>query len=71
MAIARAVVMKPAFIFADEPTGDLDDENTETVFRFLRGAANRGSAVMIVTHEHDAEQYADAVFRMQAGQLLA
>lgn len=70
MAIARAVVMKPAFIFADEPTGDLDDENTEIVFRFLRGAANRGSAVMIVTHEHDAEQYADAVFRMQAGQVM-
>ena len=69
MVIARAVVMKPAFIFADEPTGDLDDENTETVFRFLRGAANHGAAVMIVTHEHDAEQYADAVFRMQAGQL--
>lgn len=70
MAIARAVVMKPACIFADEPTGDLDDENTETVFRFLRDAANRGAAVMIVTHEHDAEQYADAAFRMQAGQVL-
>lgn len=70
MAIARAVVMKPACIFADEPTSDLDDENTETVFRFLRDAANRGASVMIVTHEHDAEQYADAVFRMQAGQVL-
>ena len=69
MAIARAAVTKPAFLFADEPTGDLDDENTETVFRFLRESADGGASVLIVTHESGAAAYADRRFRMSAGVL--
>jgi putative ABC transport system ATP-binding protein len=69
MAIARAVIRKPPFIFADEPTGDLDDDNTQAVFRFLREAADGGTAVAVVTHEHGIEQYADRLFRMDAGVL--
>lgn len=69
MSIARAVIRKPPFIFADEPTGDLDDENTQTVFRFLREASDCGAAVAVVTHEQGIEQYADRLFRMDAGVL--
>ena len=69
MAIARALIRRPQVLFADEPTGDLDDENTEIVFRLLRAAAGRGSAVFMVTHEGEAEAYADRVYRMDAGQL--
>ncbi len=69
MAIARALMGNPDVIFADEPTGDLDDENTEIVFRILRGIADQGKAVLLVTHEKDAERYADRVFRMDAGVL--
>ena len=69
MSIARALVRKPPFIFADEPTGDLDDENTQAVFRFLREAADRGASAMVVTHEQGIEQYADRLFRMDAGVL--
>ena len=67
MAIARAFIRKPEFILADEPTSDLDDETTKIVFSFLKHAAQDGSAVFVVTHENDAAQYADRLFRMNAG----
>ena len=71
MAIARAVIRRPQIILADEPTGDLDDENTAIVFDFLRESARNGAAVLVVTHEGDAVQYADRIFRMNAGVLTA
>ena len=69
MAIARAFLRKPELILADEPTSDLDDENTRIVFSFLRQASRGGSAVFAVTHESNAVQYADRSFRMDAGVL--
>ena len=69
MAIARAMMRKPEVLFADEPTGDLDDQNTKLVFRVLREAADQGAAVMVVTHEGEAAGYADRVYRMDAGEL--
>ena len=67
MSIARALIKKPEIIFADEPTGDLDDENTRIVFEFLKDISVKGSSVIIVTHETDSEKYADRVFRMNGG----
>lgn len=69
MAIARALIRKPEVLFADEPTGDLDDENTVIVFEALREIANNGTTVLMVTHENDAEKYADKIYRMDAGEL--
>lgn len=69
MAIARALIQNPPVLLADEPTGDLDDENTELVLRLLRKAADAGTAVLLVTHESAAEPYADEVYAMNAGKL--
>ncbi len=70
VAIARALAQDPVLIFADEPTGDLDDENTRLVLSAFRACAHEnGQAVFIVTHESDALQYADRVYRMESGQL--
>ena len=69
LSIARAMIRKPGVILADEPTGDLDDENTKEVLSLLRAAADEGCAVMLVTHEKEAAAYADAVYRMNAGVL--
>ncbi len=66
-AIARALSMHPPIILADEPTGDLDDENTELVFRCFRQAAETRAAVLIVSHETDALKFADRAFRMDDG----
>lgn len=68
-AIARALINKPSVVFADEPTGDLDDHNTGIVFKLLRQKALEGAAVVIVTHEEAAYKYADIVYRMNSGAL--
>ena len=69
MAIARALICQPDVLFADEPTGDLDDANTLTVLQLLRDAADAGAAVLLVTHEQAAADFADRILRMDAGTL--
>ena len=65
-----ALVQNPDVLFADEPTGDLDDENTEKVLSALSSYAHdQKKAVFIVTHENDALKYADRIFRMEKGQI--
>lgn len=70
MSIARAMLLRPEILLADEPTGDLDDENTARVLTLLRQAADAGTAVLLVTHEQEAKRYADRVWRMDAGALV-
>ena len=69
MAIARALAQDADVLLADEPTGDLDDDNTRRALQLLRGAAAGGKAVLLVTHEEMAAEYADCVYRMDAGRL--
>ncbi len=69
MAIARAMLMDPDVIMADEPTAGLDMENTVAVLNLLRKSADSGTAVLLVTHELEAEQYADRVMTMDGGKL--
>ena len=69
MAIARALIMDPAIIVADEPTGDLDDETTTMVLKLFRRCADAGASVLMVTHEKEALPYADIVYRMDRGVL--
>lgn len=70
MAIARALILEPSVVLADEPTGDLDDGNTAAVLELLRDTARQGAAVLLVTHEAGAARYADAVYRMDGGRLI-
>ena len=60
----------PEVIFADEPTSDLDDDNMQVVLKLLRKAADHGAAVMIVTHDNEALDYADVKISMQEGKIL-
>ncbi|MBR1390713.1 MAG: ABC transporter ATP-binding protein [Lachnospiraceae bacterium] len=69
MAIARALIRQPEVIFADEPTGDLDDENTRTVLSILRRQADMGKLVMVVTHDREVAEFADLTYRMSGGRL--
>lgn len=67
LAVARALINSPRVIFADEPTNDLDDENSKQVFSLLKKCAEEGTAVVIVSHEASAEKYADRIYRMDGG----
>ena len=69
VCVARALAGRPDVIFADEPTSDLDDENMQTVLQMLRGAADAGAAVLIVSHDSEALDYADVRLRMNSGVL--
>ena len=69
LTLARALVRDSAVLLLDEPTGDLDDENTRLVLTLLREEAARGKAVLLVTHEREAADYADRLYRMEAGRL--
>ena len=69
MAIARALIMSPKVLFADEPTGDLDDDNTRIVMELFKSLASEGMTIFMVTHENDIDSFADIIYRMNAGVL--
>lgn len=71
VCMARALAGRGEFLFADEPTSDLDDENTRIILSMLRQMADDGCAVMIVTHDNVALDYADRNFRMDGGSIQA
>lgn len=64
VSIARAIINSPKMIFADEPTNDLDKENTEFVLKLLKEKSREGMSVVIVSHDEAAMKYADDVIRM-------
>jgi ABC-type lipoprotein export system ATPase subunit len=68
-AIARALVNDPTVVFADEPIGNLDPVSGAAVLELLRGIADEGRAVAMVTHQPEASAIADRVLRLEAGRL--
>ena len=69
MAIARAMLVKPDILLADEPTAGLDNENIIGALSLLRNAADNGASVLLVTHESEAAEFADEVYVMENGKL--
>lgn len=69
--IARALINKPRLLILDEPTGDLDSQNTQTVVSLLRDCAASGAAVLVVTHDESVAASADSVYTMDSGVLRA
>ncbi len=66
VAIARAIINKPMYLFADEPTGNLDKENSEKVMSFLINyARNNSCALIYVTHDMELCKEADYVLMIQ------
>jgi putative ABC transport system ATP-binding protein len=68
VAVARALVSKPAVVFADEPTGNLDSKSSEEVLRMLRQSVDElGQTVVMVTHDPEAAAYADRLIVLRDG----
>jgi putative ABC transport system ATP-binding protein len=69
LAVAAAAVGPPALLIADEPTAELDDASAALVLAVLRSCADRGSAVVLATHDVRAIAAADTVLRLRHGVL--
>jgi putative ABC transport system ATP-binding protein len=70
VAIARALVSEPSIILCDEPTASLDNESIEVVLQELRGLADSGKSVAIVTHDPRLEKYADRIIHLENGRIV-
>src|SRR3954447_6358367 len=71
VAIARALASRPAVIFADEPTGNLDSSASDEVLALLRRSVDEfGQTVVMVTHEEHAAAFADRVLEMADGLIV-
>ena len=70
-AIARALLRRPKLILADEPTGNLDPENADEVFRTLQAFHRQGGTVVVVSHGSVADAYAGRRVEMAAGQIAS
>ena len=71
VAIARAIVNHPAILLADEPTGNLDTENSKAVLEVLRDLNQRlGQTILMITHNPEAAAYGHNTVHMRDGRII-
>jgi putative ABC transport system ATP-binding protein len=71
VALARALINKPSIVLADEPTGNLDSQNSEIVLNMLRTSNKElGQTVLMITHNPEAAAYGDRIIHMRDGQIV-
>lgn len=69
-AIARAILNNPSIILADEPTGNLDSDSTETIYNLLRGINEKfGTTFIIITHDRHIAEKADRIIEITDGKI--
>ena len=71
VAIARAMVNDPAFILADEPTGNLDTEMSLEIMSLFQELNRRGKTIIMVTHEPDLAAYSQRIIALRDGELVS
>ena len=69
-AIARAILNNPSIILADEPTGNLDSDSTETTYNLLRDINKKfGTTFIIITHDRHIAEKADRIIEIKDGEI--
>ena len=69
VAIARALINNPKIIFADEPTGNLDSKNSLNVFELFKTFANKGTTIIVATHDKNLALKADITYEVKDGKI--
>jgi len=67
VALARALILSPEIVIADEPTSNLDDENGELVFQILADLSKKGTAVIVSTHDPRGMEFGNRIYLMKNG----
>jgi putative ABC transport system ATP-binding protein len=71
VALARALINRPSIVLADEPTGNLDSQNSEIVLKMLREANQKfGQTVLMITHNPAAAEIGDRIIHMRDGHIV-
>ena len=70
-ALARAMLNQPKILLADEPTGNLDEDNGQVVVDHLAEFVSEGGTVLMVTHEQTGISHADRILRIEGGKLVS
>ncbi len=71
VAVARALMMDPSLILADEPTGNLDSARSEEIMRLFRKINKQGATIILITHEPEIAAFADRVITLKDGKIVA
>jgi putative ABC transport system ATP-binding protein len=69
VAVARALVMEPSIILADEPTGNLDTKTAYEIMDFFQELNRKGHTIILITHEDDVASFAQRIIRIRDGKL--
>jgi putative ABC transport system ATP-binding protein len=70
-AIARSIVMKPALLIADEPTGNLDTKSSKEIMDIFTELNRIGATIILITHEDDIAAYAKRIIRIVDGRITS
>lgn len=70
VALARALIHHPGLLLADEPTGNLDPENSKEAIKIIKHYHQQGGTVLLVTHTDIADPFADRVIHLENGKIL-
>lgn len=70
VAVARALVLNPSIILADEPTGNLDTTTSQSIMSLLQEQHKRGITIIIVTHEEDIAAYTQRTIYLRDGKIV-
>ena len=69
VAIARALINNPKVIFADEPTGNLDSNNSLKVFELFKELSEKGTTIIVATHDKDLAKMANKIYELKDGKI--